>query len=430
MKILKKFLIFIILSISCKEKDFEKPNILLISLDDLRADSLSCYGYIRNTSPFIDYIASKGILYKNCFVNTHGTFSSHSTILTGLYQESLYCGKNGLGYKVNERAPMLQEYLKKNGYFTIGVTDGGLLSKAYGFQRGFDIYDDRGEGIEKGTKKVLAYLMENQKKGPFFIFYHTYDIHSPYNSPPPYDKIFGEFKSNLKLKNEELLKYVHTAWKDLSEEDLKFLKARYDGSIKYVNDNLLNFFKNLEKIGFFKNYFSVLTSDHGEEFGEHGGILHRDFLYEELIHIPLIITGTRVPENKKIDLLCSHIDIFTTILRVAGMEKMDYLSGMDLLKLKKRKFVFSQYENKRYSIRTHKFKFILNENGKMEYYDLLADPEEKNNLSGNYFKICKGLIKKLEKFKKKLPNFCSSSPEKANLKEEDIEKLKSLGYIK
>lgn len=423
------FLLIIFIS-SCVEKTHQRPNILLISLDDLRADSLGCYGYQRITSPFIDYIATQGILYENCFVNTHGTFSSHSTILTGLYQASLYCQQSGIDFKVNDKAPMIQEYLKKNGYFTVGVTDGGLLSKAYGFQRGFDIYNDNGDGIKNGTEKVINYLKENKNKKPFFVFYHTYDIHSPYNPPEPYDKIFGEFKSNINPTNDELLKYAHTAWRDLKKEDLDFLKARYDGSIKYVDDNLLKFFKALEKIGFFENYLLILTSDHGEEFGEHGGLLHRDLLYEELIHIPLIISGTKVPKNKKIKVLCNHIDIMPTAFKFLKIEKPKYLQGEDLLDLKKRKFIFSQYEDRRYSLRTKRWKFILNSDGKFELYDLSKDKFERENLSEKNEKFCIFLKNEIKKILANSPNFCTKDYENANLTEEDIEKLKSLGYIK
>ena len=426
-KILFLFIVFIS---SCKGKFPERPNVLLISLDDLRADSLSCYGYKRNTSPFIDYIARQGILYENCFVNTHGTFSSHSTILTGLYNASLYCQQSGIDFKVNDKVPMIQEILKKNGYFTVGVTDGGLLSKAYGFQRGFDIYDDKGGGILNGTEKVINYLKENKNKKPFFVFYHTYDIHSPYNPPTPYDKIFGEFKSNINPINDELLKYAHTAWRDLKKEDFDFLKARYDGSIKYVDDNLLKFFKALEKIGFFENSLLILTSDHGEEFGEHGGLLHRDFLYEELIHIPLIISGTKVPKNKKVKVLCNHIDIMPTAFKFLKIEKPKILQGEDLLDLKTRKFIFSQYENKRYSLRTKRWKFILNSDGKFELYDLSKDRFERENLSERYEKFCIFLKNEIKKILANSPNFCTKNYEKANLTKEDIEKLKSLGYIK
>ncbi len=429
---MKYFLNFILLIflISCKGNKFEKPNILLISLDDLRADSLGCYGYNRNTSPFIDYISSQGILFKNCFVNTHGTFSSHTTILTGLYQSSYFCGKGGIDFKVNKNIPMVQEFLKKNGYFCLGVTDGGLLSKTYGFDRGFDIYDDQGEGIIKGTNKVIKYLKENIKKEPFFVFYHTYDIHSPYTPPPPYDEIFGKYESKINPVNEVLLNFAHTAWKDLSEEDLNFLKARYDGSIKYVDDNLLIFFQKLQEIGFFKNYLLILTADHGEEFGEHGGLLHRDFLYEELIHIPLIIAGTKVPKNKKIYTLCNHIDIATTILNNTGAEKLNYMPGKNLLTLKKREFIFSQYEDRRYSLRTKRWKFILSSDGKIELYDLLNDKGEKNNIEKDKEKLCLKFKKEIINILKNIPKFCDNALEKVNLTEEDYEKLKSLGYIK
>ncbi len=424
---MKKIILFIFLfTLSCKTE--KKPNILLISLDALRASNLSSYGYERNTSPFIDYISKNGIIYLNFFVNTHGTFSSHSTILTGFYQESLYKGKYGTDFKVNPKVLMVQEYLKNYNYFTIGVTDGGLLSRSYGFDRGFFSVDDEGGGIEKGTEKLIKYIKKVKDK-PLFIFYHTYEIHSPYKPPHKYKNLFGKYESQLNPTNEVLLKYVHTAWRDLKGEDLEFLKSQYDGSIKYVDDTLLVFFKRLERLGFFKNFLLLLTSDHGEEFGEHGGLLHRDNLYEELLHVPMVVAGTKVPKGKREYGLFCHIDIVPTILKYAKVPLPDFLMGKDLLSFSSHKFIFSQYEDRKYSLRTKRWKFILNKKGFIELYDLLRDKGEKINLSNSKPKISERFKKDLKFFLKTLPSF-SLNLQRVKLKEEEIKNLKNLGYIK
>ena len=165
----------------------QTPNrIILISLDTLRADHLGVYGYHLNTSPNIDALAKESIVFENAVVQSPWTLPSHMSIMT-----SLYPSFHGLVDKdsltpLDDGHLTLAELLKKGGYKTVAFTDGGFVRGAFGFNRGFDIYDDQGGGIKKILPKVKKYL-DTSKSEPFFLFIHCYDIHSPYSPPSPYN---------------------------------------------------------------------------------------------------------------------------------------------------------------------------------------------------------------------------------------------------
>ena len=202
------------------------PNILLISLDACRADHLSCYGYARKTSPFLDALAAQGTRFARAFCNTHGTGPSHATLLMSLYQETHrmeYTSHPGSlpGDPVPPDAMMIQEFLHARGYTTLGITDGGQLASGYGFHRGFDVYDDDGGGIVRGCRKLTDLVRAHIGGGrPLFIFYHTYEVHSPYLPPEHLRNVFGTYAHTIAPVNEVLGKYAATAWRDLTQGDL------------------------------------------------------------------------------------------------------------------------------------------------------------------------------------------------------------------
>lgn len=173
------------------EKSVTAPNVLLISLDACRADHLGSYGYSRDTSPFLDQIAVEGLRFEWAFVNTHGTPSSHTTILSSLYQETHRVQLNDLKtlahFRIPDEVRLLQEHFRDAGYRTIGVTGGGWMSAGFGYSRGFDFFDDRATTIEGGARRIVEQALQGANEGrPLFAFLHTYEIHSPYEPPPAY----------------------------------------------------------------------------------------------------------------------------------------------------------------------------------------------------------------------------------------------------
>jgi len=414
-----------------------KPNILLISLDACRADHLSCYGYFRKTSPFIDELASGGTRFENAFINTLATPSSHTTIFTSLYQETHGVGKSDtFSYALPENIIMLQELLRKDGYVTIAVTDTEIFRKM-GFDKGFMEFDFTEEisDITSGAEKLLRLLRKYADKNkPIFAFFHTYEIHLPYDPPPNYTKIFGSFESNIKPTALNLLEYANAADK-LNKSDMEFLKAMYDGEIRYTDDMLRNVFAELKKIKFFDNYVTIITSDHGEEFGEHGGMSHGGWLYDELLHVPLIMAGNLIPKGKVVNYMTSSIDIMPTILELAGIEIEIPVEGKNLFSgdnssERQKDMIFAQFGTSLYAVRTQEWKFIeTHQQNKIELYHLPTDPHEQKNVSDHYPKIRDKLANIISEWKESRLILGELKPRKINYNEETLNKLRSLGYL-
>jgi arylsulfatase A-like enzyme len=412
------------------------PHLLLISLDACRADHLSAYGYGRDTSPFLKELAARGTLFRNAFCNTHGTTPSHATMLSSLYQETHrieYRAAEGENKQeaVPTRVVLLPELLKAEGYITLGVTDGGQMARAYGFDRGFVEFDDAGGGVEGGSTKLLEMVRRNlPSEAPLFAFLHTYSVHSPYLPPTPYRTMFGEFPHSIEPTSEALFPVANTAWRDLKPGDLDFLRAQYDGGIRFADDTLRRLFDALRAAGFLEQAVVAVTADHGEEFGEHGGLLHRAHLYDELMRIPLILAGPGVPQGQVEEGMAGLVDLAPTLLSRAGIVPRVRVEGRDLLDPAFRgEVLFSQYGNLRYAVRTRQWKYILTTKPEgEELYDLQADPGEKANLAAKEPAKARRYCQALEEWRKARPGLSAPAP-KVALTPEHEKQLRALGYI-
>jgi len=272
-------------------------------------------------------------------------------------------------------------------------------------------------------------------KRPIFAFYHTYEIHSPYQPPLEYRSLFGEYQSDVSLKSRDLVKIQQKAWKVLKKKDFDFLESRYDGEIRYTDDIMRGFFSDLEKIGFLQNALVIITADHGGEFGDHGGLLHRASLFEELLHIPLILSGPGVPRGVVDPRLVSLIDIAPTILDAAGLKPTEIMAGQSLLTRLpvdqwERQRVFAQYTSRLYSVRTPRWKFILEKGAtKNLLFDLRRDPAEHHNLILQYPEIAESLQKEIENWKRELPDLGIDADRPHHISAEVVDDLRALGYI-
>jgi len=284
-------------------------NILLISLDTVRADHLSCYGYKYNTSPNIDNLAKNGTLFKNCQTTVPLTLPSHTNILSGLYPF-----KNDV--RVNDQLvpdtyPTLAEILKNNRYSTSAFIGAFILDSRFGLNRGFDLYDDdmsQGITLPMGNPKerraevvnsaFLKWLEENPKE-PFFAFVHFFDPHNPYIPPE-------RFKD----------KFEHP----------------YDAEIAYTDSAVGKLLNALEEMELTENTLIILLSDHGEGLEEHGEPYHGDFIYEQTLQVPLIFhCPGLIPAGRQIEEPVSLSDIVPTILDMLGIAIPDECDGRSLL---------------------------------------------------------------------------------------------------
>lgn len=417
------------------------PNILLISLDALRADHLGCYGYDRSTSPFLDRLATRGTRFSHASVNTHGTPPSHTTMLSSLYQETHRVGygggtPEGRNDTIPAEVELVQEMLQAHDWHTLGVTGGGYMSGVFGFSRGFDSFSDEARSVAQGTDMLLEQIRSAMVDGrPIFAMYHTYEIHSSYEPPPQYRTVFGEYHSDIPPTSESLIPLQGIASKVLDSDDFDFLESQYDGEIRYTDDVLESFFAQLESIGFLENALIIITSDHGEEFGDHGGLLHRATLYEELLHIPLILIGPMVAKAVVDPQLVSLIDITPTILEAARLPTTDIMEGESLLNRStpdswRDQRTFAQYTLLYYSVRTPRWKLIHNTKAnKLQLFNLRRDPTERRNVIELSPATGDQLYAELDAWRDSLPHLNITNDRSQELSTETIEELRALGYV-
>ena len=424
------------------EAETGPPNILLISIDALRADHLGSYGYDRATSPALDRLASKGVRFSRAFVNTHGTPPSHTTLLSSLYQETHRVGidsdaaEGGGGYSIPNEVVLVQEILQQAGWLTVAVTGGGYMSAEFGFARGFEIFHDHAGGVVPATQKIIDILADrNEDARPVFAFFHTYQVHSPYDPPEKYKDLFGEYEGRVEASSEALLAIQKSAGKLLTRADFEYLESLYDGEIRHTDTVIGRMLSTLEAEGFLDNTVVIVTADHGEEFGEHGGVLHGGKLFEELLRVPLIITGRGVPHGVTNPNLVSLIDIPPTILSLASLPAPPEMEGRDIFDTTndapwQKQRIFAQYGNRLYCVRAPRWKLIHRPaiDG-VKLFDLHRDPGERSNVRDRFPKVANALLGELHVWRGARPRLDLSPRASDELSPEKLEELRALGYV-
>lgn len=310
----------------------EDINIILISIDTLRADHLGCYGYEKDTSPYLDEFCSDSVSFMNNYSHSPSTLPSHMTMLTSLYpyMHKLIAQKSGFFQRLDVGIYLVSQILRKEDYFTTAIVDGGYVGTRFGFSRGFDIFFENSDITKKNDlsgqlfEKSSDWIIKNYDK-KFFLFLHTYQVHTPYASPEPYNLMF--------YRGEPIWKWAHieglltenggfNKYKKFTDEERENLIALYDGCIRYTDEE---FFKPLlqllRDLKIYDRTMIIFTADHGEEFYEHGSWGHTHSLYNELIKVPLIIKfpGSEY-RGQKVDSISRIVDIVPTILEAAGID--------------------------------------------------------------------------------------------------------------
>ncbi len=394
-------------NISCQE-----CNIIFVSFDTLRADHVSAYGYNKNTTPSIDKFAENGFLFTDAISASSWTLPSSMSWFTGVYPSkhkilnkyTLFSPDKQEISNLNTLSPdieTLAEVLKKNGYSTGGFTGGAGVHGMFGYDKGFDTYIDDKDfaGFEYTYPKAIQWIKENKEKR-LLIFLHGYNIHGEYTPDGGYDYRFLDFKYNGKLtgSKEEEIELREQGLAEgkifLTKDDVKFLTAIYDEKIQRADAEFSKFVDEYKNLGLLDKTVFILTSDHGEELYDHGRIDHGQTLYEEVIHVPLIITipsvkGWKIPDQVR------SIDLMLTLLDILGIKPDENLKqqfqGVSLVSMMKGKDesldAFSEtdyrYATFKRSLRTNDgWKLITDlETEVNELYNLSKDNHEKSNLA-------------------------------------------------
>jgi len=384
---------------------FPGADLVVVSIDSLRADHVGAYGYARETSPTIDGLAARGIRFEDALSTTSWTLPAHAALFTGLSD-----GVHGLvfdGLRLGEGHVTLADTLRGAGYHTAGFYGGPYLHPTFGLDRGFDVWrscmtriptdaeepDVRAEARTGArtahrdvtgprTRDEVARWLEDLDERPFFLFLHLWDVHYDYIPPRRYVEMFDPgYESDLRFDFRS--PDVH---REMDPRDLAHFVALYDGEIRFTDDILGDILALLQARGRLDDAVVLVTADHGEEFFDHGDKGHRRTLYDEVLRVPLILrlpggagAGRVVPDQVGL------VDVMPTLLALLGVRPVQEAQGRDLTPLLRGgaveatpllaelhwpKFVLR-------AARTSRDKIIRDGRAFEAYFDLERDPAER-----------------------------------------------------
>ena len=430
--------------------DDRPMNVLLISLDTLRADRVSSYGGARST-PAIDGLADRGIRFENAFTTSPWTLPAHVSMLSGRYPGSIEDNPNSL--KLFGRTRILSTMLKQHGYATGAVTGGIYLGKMFGLVPSFDDY--RVDKAERNINSALKWLREHADR-PFFFFYHTYIVHAPYK-----DRRFAQGLDPGRLAgiydrgalNDQHYAVCCRGIRPTAGER-RYLESLYDGGVARADERVADLWKALGDLGLQGNTLVILTSDHGEEFWEHTGraAYHGHTLYDELLRIPLIWSDPTIRNSGRVVTEpVSLIDIVPSVLARLGIPVPSDVDGLDLAPLIENgewdmeRVLFAEGSRngpERKSVRSREGKLIFTphpdqQGGEGEAYPVpvrapvelydAGDSSESLNLAGKRPDQVAALMKYLEPRLERMPEDLSAGSLE-DLDDETRSELRALGY--
>jgi len=407
-------LVLVLLALSNCSSPPDRRNVILVSVDTLRADYLSCYGSKEASTPGFDRIAREGVLFENAASVAPTTLPAHASLLTGTSPFEHWVHDN-VGFRLRQDLPTLASTLKARGYRTGGFVGSFVLDRKFGLARGFDVYSDETPETDRGLRErrgeeVLEEALGwigSEDEAPFFAFLHFFDPHRPYEPPPPFAPKVG---------------------------NLEGLDAAYRGEISYVDSLLQRLLAFLDARGLPESTVLAVTADHGESLGEHGEDTHGFFLYQSTLHVPLLIRAPGIRHGQRASALVRTIDIAPTVLELLGVEAPSSFEGVSFVSATgevKTRDVEAYAEtfvprlhygwSELRSLRRGNWKLILAP--RSELYDLDSDPGEERNRVDEEENGARSLLARLEE----LPGPENVRPE--SLDPGTLASLHALGYL-
>lgn len=332
-----------------------RPDILLVSIDSLRADHLGCYGYGRDTSPTVDRLAAEGVRFSQAVSSTSWTLPAHAALFTGLEEQAHGLTANGL--RLSEAQVTAAEMFRDLEYQTAGFFAGPYLHPAFGLAQGFESYLDCMVGLnpdlpeeeiraaaasetgetqlgETGsrTERRMAEFLSAADTRPAFLFVHLWDVHYDYAPPPPWDRYFDpDYAGSTDFSRVALSPAIHAG---MDPADRRHLESLYDGEIRWTDSVLERLLALHGRLREGRERLVVVLSDHGEEFFEHGGKGHQNTLFEEVVRIPMVLHWPgHLPTGLVVTDLVRIIDVLPTLLDLVGARSPESLDGRSLAPL-------------------------------------------------------------------------------------------------
>jgi choline-sulfatase len=460
-----------------------RPNVLIYTIDTLRADHASLYGYGRDTTPFLKKLGASGIVFNDCQTQAPWTKASIASLMT-----SLYSFTHGIVNDVDtipDSATTLAEQLRAGGYVTASIVSNPFVGRATGLQRGFDymleypvVLRRRTEAADRATdsaalNKVVFPWLELHHDEPFFLYAHATDPHAPYRPPPPFDGKFANpaetaafdrsysgFEDSRQYGGGAVFSRESCVKAGLNPD--KFIHEaidRYDGEILHNDHSLELLVNKLKELGILQNTLIIVISDHGEEFWDHGWTAHGQSLYQELAHCAFVMWNPHLlPTPRRIDNPVQLIDVMPTVLDLLGLRIPQIVEGQSLAPLargrpfqRRSPVMTSRFahpgaqpdgpirENRTdtFALIDAKWKLIYRDKAakaglnRVELYDRVADRAERRNVAAQH-------PREVERMMTEVGNWINAQNKvrmvlghgaKSTLDRQTIEQLRSLGYL-
>ncbi len=419
-------------------------NIILITVDALRSDSMSCYGYKYETCPKIDEFSKRSLLFKNAYCTIPKTSASIASIMTGLhpYVHKTRPTQGPLAYK----NITLAEALRLKGYYNYACVDNANLSKVFQFNQGFNKYievweniDDKKESTRYITEKGIQFLSK-KRDTPFFLWLHYMETHTPYMPPEKYVEQKYKGRDITQIKNKIVAGTTHerTLLKDHPFEG--YFTSLYEGAIKYADEEIGRIIDVFYKKSWHENTLFIISSDHGEDIGEYNYFFnHGKLTFSPGIRVPII---AYLPDFKPqvITRPVSLMDIYPTILHIAGLQPHQDIQGISLLRKHKKRLLYIIGSGSFAVITKNGYHFTYLKPETCEelktqnryLFNFFNDPNEKNNIITKHRDLSERLEKKYNEYRS-IHNYLNShkkTEEAKKLSEKALENLRTLGYIK
>lgn len=426
-----------LLATACTAPPEPPRNLLLVSIDTLRADHLGCHGYERPTSPNIDAFCAQSAVFENTVAHAPSTLLSHTSLFSSRIPQ--HHGTSHIrNIPVPETVPTLATVLGEAGFATASFNSGGQLAAEFGLGRGFEVYESGEHAFAWIVEKGLDWLDRRPEK-PFFLFLHSYEVHLPYTPAPeflePFDQGYeGELPDSISI---ELVKQINRGKVVIDEADLDHIRATYDGGIRSMDAAFGTLIEGLRQRGLLDDTLVVLTSDHGEEFDEHGKVAwHSHTLYEELLRVPFVLRLPAVTDREAVRVAprVRSIDIAPTALDALGIPAPEGFQGRSLLpwilgsedaealpSAESVAYWDTAGETVHEALTVRNFKY---HDG--ELFDLRRDPGEQTDLAQQHPELVRRLELRLRRL---VESEEAIEGQAIELDPETLEQLRALGYI-
>ncbi len=439
-----------------------RPDIVLVSIDSLRADHLGSYGYARDTSPTMDRLAAEGARFVHAVSTTSWTLPAHAALFTGLYDAT-----HGLtvdGRRLADEHVTLAEVLRDAGYQTAGFFGGPYLHPAFGLAQGFAVYQSCMTGfpddLPDAQMRVQALagfgsshadvtgprLLEEVQRWlatlgpePFFVFLHMWDVHYDYIPPPGYAERFDpDYRGTLSGAGFVRNPAIHAG---MAPRDLEHLVALYDGEIRYTDEVLGKILDELDRSGRLARALVVVTADHGEEFFEHGNRAHRNTLFDEVVRVPLVVRWPgRIEPGRVIEDQVRLVDLLPTVLGLADVELPVAVQGRNLTPLLRGESLPAEpallelraAARPLQGLRSLESKLVSDGRGRVTLFDLERDPRETHAIRprGEGLAAARSELERaIEGALTFRDGLASRGAVRTPMDREMLERLEALGYI-